>query len=334
MNNKEILPWQNDIFKKFTRIRHQLPHAILLRGKKGIGKEVFANYLIKSLLCENVSSDSNPCNNCSSCHWFNLGQHPDFRHLMPEQESGVEEDPKNKSKSSKKNQISVNQIRELSDFIELSSHRSEGLKVILISPADSLNVASANALLKMLEEPPGKMVFILISDQPNKLLPTILSRCQQITMPMPAESESLRWLEELNVKNYKALLNYSGGSPLIALSIAESGLSDFNSIVQMLRMGNKLDIFDASALSISLGMESAVSVLQKWTYDLMSCKLAGSVRYHPDFEGDLKKLTFNMNLPLLLQYQRKLIDAKRASSHPLNNELQLENLFLQYVQIF
>ncbi len=152
----------------------------LLQGRAGIGKLVFAEALAASLLCESPQTDGLACGQCLSCGWLEQGNHPDFRLITPEDK--IETDESGAEKSKKRNHILVDQIRGIADMVGLSSHR-QGMRVVLLHPAEALNLESANALLKMLEEPPAGMVFVLVSHQPQRLLPTIRSRCHKVTMP-------------------------------------------------------------------------------------------------------------------------------------------------------
>lgn len=332
-----IYPWQFDLWERLAESRGRLPHALLLRGRGGVGKFDFALQLAKSLLCQTPTTNGHACDACPSCGWFAQNNHPDYRLLTPEQDAVSSEDDvpaAPAAKSGKKSQISVVQIRELGSFLELSSHRSGGLRIALIHPAETLNAASANALLKMLEEPPPDVIFILVSHQPQRLIPTIISRCQKIDMPVPTRDIALQWLNEKGVKDAAQRLDYAGGSPLSTLNDAEGGGKQLGDIWQMLSRGAKLDPFLAAPLCVALGMEIAIHALQKWIYDLINCRLTGEVRYHGQHTSALQALTKSVDLGLLLDFQRKLGEARKAASHPLNNELQLEGLLLQYTQMF
>lgn len=313
-------------------MQKRLPHALLLRGQAGTGKYDFAQHLARSLLCLNKDAQGHACQLCTSCSWFTQSHHPDYRLLTPEQESDNEDAPV--SAGSKKSQISVAQIRELSGFLELTSHQNGGRRVVVIHPAEALNMASANALLKILEEPPAGVVFLLVSHQPQRLLPTILSRCQKIDMPVPQEDAALAWLQQNNVKDAACHLAYAGGSPLLALQMAAENNRQLEDLWQSLSRGPKLDPFTVAPLCAKQGMPAAIQALQKWVYDLINCCLTGEIRYHEQSRTALQALTKSVDLSLLLELQRKLDQAKKSATHPLNTELQLENLLLQYVQIF
>ena len=337
MNNK-IYPWQVELWKRLANNRERLPHALLLRGRSGIGKFDFALQFTQSLLCQTPTKDGFACSVCASCGWFTQGNHPDYRLLTPEQGSETPDNDERlaeSAKSTKKSKIiSVGQIRELDSFLELTSHRSAGLRIVLIHPAETFNSASANALLKMLEEPPSGVIFILVSHQPQRLLPTIMSRCQKIDMPVPTTEIALEWLQQQGLKDAKLLLHYAGGSPLSALKEAEEGGRQLPGIWQMLSLGGKLDPFATATLCLTQGMEAALNALQKWIYDLLNYRLTGEMRYHTEQAGALQALTKSVDLGLLLDFQGKLDEARKSANHPLNQELQLESLLLQYTQLF
>jgi DNA polymerase-3 subunit delta' len=177
-----IYSWQNDIWRRLMSTKATLPGALLLQGRGGIGKFHLAYTLAQSLLCESPLDSGEPCEHCGSCHWFKIGGHPDFRLLEPEAQSTAAESTgetdQGKAADKKVSQfITVAQIRELADFVNLTTHRN-GLRIILVHPAETMNVHAANALLKTLEEPPPGTLFILVSHQSQRLLPTVRSRCQ------------------------------------------------------------------------------------------------------------------------------------------------------------
>jgi DNA polymerase III subunit delta' len=322
--------WQTNQWQQITQ-RTSLPHALLLRGRAGTGKHDFALALSQALLCAAPKSDKTACGTCPSCVWFAEDGHPDFKWISPEDAETSDDAPK--KKATKKSQISVAQIRQLIDYLSLSSHQVNARRVVLISPAETLNIASANALLKMLEEPPANTLFLLVTSQPQRLLATIISRCQAIDMPLPNKQEALTWLQSQGVKNAENMLDFAGGAPLLALQMTDEGDTNLN-LIQQLTMGEKLDVFACAPLFASLGMERALDALQKWAFDLAACKLAQHLHYHVSHGNALQALCKSVNLQALLNFQHKLTDAKKTANHPLNNELQLENILLQYTQLF
>jgi len=117
--------------------------------------------------------------------------------------------------------IGVERIRELREFIEMSSHLG-GRKVVLINPAERLHVSAANALLKTLEEPSPGTLFALVSARPQQLLPTLRSRCFRLDFRVPSNLEALRWLREEGIDHPEAVLAHAGNAPLAAADLARS----------------------------------------------------------------------------------------------------------------
>lgn len=323
--------WQLIMQQGAQQPNSKLPHALLLRGRAGTGKQDFALDVAKAILCSQAGKQQQACGTCPSCMWFAEGTHPDFMLIGPEDTDNTEEIIK--KKTAKKSQISVARIRQLLDYLTLSSHQVNGYRVIVISPADMLNGASANALLKMLEEPPTKTLFLLVTSQPQRLLATITSRCQAVDMPLPSRTDALAWLKMQQVSHAENLLDLAGGAPLLALQIAAEGEIS-TTLIKNLALGAKLDPFTCAPLFLGLGMERAIETLQKWVFDMQSYKLAQVLRYHAQQANALQVLTKSVNLSLLFGFQDKLLAAKKTANHPLSNEAQLENILLQYTQIF
>lgn len=206
----EAYPWQDSLWQHLAgRPRHA--HAYLLHGPAGIGKRALAERLMARLLCQQpVGNDA--CGQCKSCFLLAAGTHPDNYVLEPEEVDKA---------------IRVDQVRDLVDFV-VQTAQLGGRKVVLLEPAESMNLNAANALLKSLEEPSGDTVLLLISHQPSRLLPTIKSRCVQQACPLPGEAESLAWLARAQPDSDAAtrsdLLALAGGSPLTALRLHGQGV--------------------------------------------------------------------------------------------------------------
>jgi DNA polymerase-3 subunit delta' len=203
----------------------------------------------------------------------------------------------------------------------------------MIHPAEALNTASANALLKVLEEPPNNTIFILVTHQIHRLLPTILSRCQSIAMPLPAREEAIAWLTAQKVANAADALDYHGGAPLAVL-LAQQDLSAQSNVFQQLAKGAKLDGAVCAGLLVEQGVEQAITLLQKWMFDLQLSLHNMPTHYHLAMVKPLQALAKSVNLASFLDFQRALVQAKQTANHPLSQELQLEVLLLQYKRVF
>jgi DNA polymerase-3 subunit delta' len=332
MNN--IYPWQFEKWQQCTTMRARLPHAILLHGRAGIGKFHFAQALSQSLLCQSPQQSGHACGACQSCHWFKEDAHPDFRLLTPEQEGDADgETESSKKKSKKKSNISVAQVRDLNDFIQLSSHQAQGYKIVLIHPAEALNISSANALLKMLEEPASNVIFILVAHQIHKLLPTILSRCHQIAMPAPDVESAANWLSQQGVTQTKEKLAYFANAPMTLLEQVTQKMP-FDEICGALAQGPKLDTAQLASQLTATQVEAGLNSLQKWLYDLISIKSGCELRYHLAYAQALQALAGKVNLNGVFELQKKVSALKNLALHPLNHALQVECLLLEYTKLF
>ncbi|MCZ6502799.1 MAG: DNA polymerase III subunit delta' [Gammaproteobacteria bacterium] len=194
------LPWQQLQKERLQQqiTANRLPHALLFSGIKDIGKKDFAFAFGAQLLCTRPGGGS-ACNQCSSCHLLNASTHPDLRLVRPE-ESKL---------------IVIEQIRDLTEWVVQTAQQG-GCKVCILFPAEQMNVQSANALLKCLEEPGPDTFFILVTDQPGRLLPTVRSRCQRVEFQVPHEEEAIPWLQSCSDSDVdiSLLLALAAGAPM------------------------------------------------------------------------------------------------------------------------
>lgn len=308
----------------------RLPHALLLRGPEGTGKLDFAIFLARSLLCEAPARGGEACGNCQACGWFAAGNHPDFRLVQPEaleQKAEGEGAPEEKPPS---RGIAVEQVRGLSNFIVLSPHR-RGLKVILMHPAEALNVNAANALLKNLEEPPAGTLFLLVTHRPRYLPPTITSRCRQLVLSGPDPGVAVAWLRGQGAAEPELSLAQAGQAPLLALRLGDDGEYWTQREVLLKRIANReFDALEAVELVRDYPVERLLGWLQKWTFDLVFQRFLGRVRYNPDFAGAIGTLASGLDPVAVLRFHRELLRWQRVVHHPLNPRLFIEYLLLGY----
>lgn len=204
------LPWQADAWQTLQRAASEshLPHALLLRGPAHTGKAQFAIAFAQFLLCESPKAGI-ACGQCKACHLLQSGTHPDLLRVEPEEPGKA---------------IVVDQIRALTEFCSHSA-QFEGYRVVIIAPAEAMNVNASNALLKSLEEPGSKTILLLVSHQFGSLLATIKSRCQSIDFAIPPAPMALEWLTPLIQDSAKAeaLLAVANGAPMQAIHLNDSG---------------------------------------------------------------------------------------------------------------
>jgi DNA polymerase-3 subunit delta' len=338
--SNSIYPWQADAWQQLQEMRERLPHAILFHGEAGTGKARFIEAFAQSLLCENVKPDGFACGACVSCGWFTQHNHPDYRRVRPEAledeppeaEEGTDADTGKKSKSTKapSKEIKIEQIRQLADFMNISTHR-QGLRVVVLYPAETLNIHASNALLKTLEEPPPGTVFLVSSNSLDRLLPTILSRCRKFALPMPDNAAALGWLKEQGLADADSWLREQGGAPLSALAQSEAGnREDLETLLQLLARPNIEGVLKIADKLSKAPLSSLVSWQQRWLYDLFSFKLSGSIRYYPRYKKELAALAGSVHTAKLLQAIKSTNERRATADHPLSPKLFVEAMLLDY----
>jgi len=322
-----IFNWQEQPWKAWTQLRERLPHAILIQSGEGLGEFEFAQACAQSLLCEDPQRGERPCGVCRACNWFSLGNHPDFRLIVPESMAPESREEGAEPAKKKSEQIRIEQVRELADFLAVGTHRG-GLRVILVYPAEAMNANTQNALLKNLEEPPPATVFLLVTTQPERLLATVRSRCLRFSLPFPPSEPVLRWLKEQGLKHPEATLAGAGGAPLAALKAAGT---DADRLLFIENLGNSG--FDPIALAetlVRVPLWDLVGWLQRWSYDLLLARVAGRVRYGLDHEQVISDTASRCDAADIAAYLRRLAQARALARHPLNAKLFVEDLLLQY----
>ncbi len=327
-----IYPWQTEIWRQINAMRQNLPHALLFQGRKGVGKLEFARQLAQGLLCETPLSSGEGCGKCLACGWFAQGNHPDFRSVEPEALTEAEDDKPAKGKKPS-HEIKIEQIRELAGLVNLSTHRN-GMRVILIHPAEAMNTNAANALLKTLEEPPPHTLILLVTHQAQSLLPTVRSRCLKLAFPVPPLAQSMEWLRQQGMADPAAFLAQAGYAPLAAQDLsADDSQEQRQGFLAQLARPEALDPIALAEKNEKMDLPSMVKWLQQWLYDLIGCHLSGLIRYQPDFAAEIRALAPRISLPAALTFQKELLAAQKFVHHPLNTQLFLEQLLLSYMQL-
>ena len=332
------LQWNNTVREQLLgQGLARLPHAVLLVGPAGVGKTAFSEQLAALLLCESMSPELSACDQCQACRWLDAGNHPDFRRVAPDCDEEPEEGVVEKTKKRSAANIKIDQIRELEAFVFVGSHR-DGNRVVLITEADAMNPAAANALLKILEEPPSSVYFILVSSKTKSLLPTIRSRCRVIPFGPPDAAAAAAWLAGAGLEKQAArYLNLAGGAPMRVAQWKEQGqLAPIDALVESL-VSPPADPIALAARWDGLlkgdgvfRMENLVEGVQRWLFDLAQERLAGEVRYHGGWPRP--KGVQNLNPNALLAAWREINQCRRSARHPLNQLLFLENLAAHFLR--
>lgn len=332
--------WHADIWRQLWATDAGLPHALLLTGSEGIGKSAFAQAIAARLLCESPVGNL-ACGGCPSCRWLAGGNHPDFRHVIPaaDAEAANEADDGDKKRASR--QILIDQIRDLEGFVFVGGHRN-GARAVVIEPAEAMNTAAENSLLKILEEPPSNVYFVLVSSRFRQLLPTIRSRCRLLKLGRPEPEEARQWMNRQGAAKATELLPLMGGAPLLAWRESEQGRGGaLASLVSSLAepgrdplpLAARWEALLQAKSDSGLTMESLVGIVQKWLFDLGQYKLAGRTRY---FQGETAKtlghLAHKATAAALIRCYNEMLKMRALASHPLNPRLCLEDMAERYLR--
>jgi DNA polymerase-3 subunit delta' len=343
-------PWNELKAAAFLRDRQHLPHALLFTGPKGLGKNVFATWLAQLLLCANPSDDGKPCGLCQGCRLFMAGSHPDLHVVQPEviykssdtliAQYAPRYAPADKSKESKDSSvIRIDQIRSL---IEDAQTRPQiaACKVILLSPADTMNVNAANSLLKLLEEPPPDSYLVLVADRPAHLPATIRSRCARLEFRAPPVEAALAWLQAQNLSNEEAklLLGLAAGAPLAAFAFANTAFLDQRTTLlgDMANLANgQGDPLACATRWKSLGIERCLLWLQGWLSDLIVTSMQADAAhlYNPDLRPHLQALENRLDLKQLFRFAESVARGRSLLGGPLDEQLLLEDMLICWTEL-
>jgi DNA polymerase III subunit delta' len=245
------LPWQAQDWSRLgLQVQNRLlPHGLLLDGPRHTGKARFALALARLLLCQQPRDGLN-CGRCHPCELSASGSHGDFRWLQPQDKSRV---------------IKIDQVRQVVEFATKTASFGQR-KVVVLSPANSMNISAANALLKSLEEPAEDTYLILVCDRLHGLPATIRSRCQLLRLAIPDQEQSLAWLDQLTGERTQSalLLELAGGRPLLAERLfQEDGVERLQAIHLVLAevVRGKASSADVAALLADEGLEQVLARL-------------------------------------------------------------------------
>ncbi len=306
-------------------------HALLLHGPSGLGQYELALAVAQSWLCEAPGrlATEPACGQCASCQQVHSRGHTDLVVLMPEvlmlelgwplSEKAQKDIDEKKRKPSK--EIRIETVREAVSFAELTSGRGQG-KAILVFPAEAMNTPAANALLKTLEEPMGKLRFVLATEASHQLLPTIRSRCQAFAMRSPSPLQAIAWLTQHAPKasptGRETALQASGNRPLDAMKFIALGAdSVWANLPKAMQKGHVQAI-------AGWGGPQLLDALQKLCHDLWAMKLGVAPRFY--VAEDLPKPP---PARALAAWSEQLKNLARSIEHPFKAELLLEDMVQQ-----
>lgn len=300
----------------------KVSHAYVLNGERGAGKKMLANLFATTLLCEKAGPD--PCNVCHSCKQAESGNHPDIIKVTHE----------------KPNTISVDDIREqVNNTIMIKPYQGP-YKVYIIPQADMMSVQAQNAILKTIEEPPEYAVIMLLTENAQTLLPTIMSRCVMLKLRNIKDTLIKKFLmETMQVPDYKADMCTAFAQGNMGRAILLSNSEHFNEIrdeaVQLLKYIQEMELSEIveavkRITKYKLEINDYLDIIMIWYRDILLYKAT----------KDIDKVVFKDQIKYIKEQARKssyegielildsLEKAKTRLRANVNFELVMELLFL------
>jgi DNA polymerase-3 subunit delta' len=315
-----ILPWQTTQWQQISRAKkeNRLAHAFLFTGIAGLGKVQFAENMIQYLLC-----DQHEIPRCHTCHLIKTKVHPNVLWVEPEEAGHA---------------IKVDQVRALNEFVQQTSLQ-DGYRVIVIHPANQMNMQATNALLKTLEEPARDAILILIQDVMGQLPATIISRCQRLHFFTPQRADALAWLatQTESLHDFNLLLNLSHGAPLAALECIQSPrLNERERLYQLFFDIKREESHLVQAASQIEKMESMqlLNDIQSLILDLLRLQTGAASHgiINQDYLLPLTSYASQIKMKNTVRFLSYLQQIKRylLSGINLNKLLMIENIFIRW----
>jgi len=261
----DIFPWHEParLRMEVASSGARLPHAVLVHGPGGVGKERFSAAIAATLMCTGRGARFEACGHCADCALCRAGSHPDLHWLRPPED---------------RKSIGVDQVRELCEQLAMTSMR-RGFRIAIVQPAQAMTPNAQNALLKTLEEPAPRTLLMLVTSRPSSLLPTLRSRCQRLEIACPPAPVARAWLEhETGATVPEGLLDLAGGAPLRALEIAphfEALDGQMTALLEDLLVG-RVEACAAAAGMVGEGLPARLDWLEYWLAQLIRGRTAPS----------------------------------------------------------
>lgn len=321
-------PWQQGLWQSVCRLAAdgRLPHALLLAAPAGMGKRRFAQALAWWRLCQRPTADG-ACGQCRSCQLLQAGTHPDLLWVSPV----VDGDKVSQV-------IKIEQARAVVDFATQSA-QMQGHRVIVLTPADALNTAAANALLKTLEEPGRDTLFLLLTDRPAGLLATIRSRCQLLPMPQAELARLGDWLQGQGVPaaQLQTLWSLARGAPERVVSLAAAAWFQARAdVLQALQGVAERRLAPLQAAS-GLAALAADDQAQAW-HSLLDDAVLQQIdpdraMANEDLAAGLRQLGARAGSQALLQALAAVVELRRLLGTNVQAQTLLEDLWLRWASL-
>lgn len=326
MNNTPLYPWQKKHWEQFLWLKkeNRIPQAILISGVTGLGKMHFAQQVVRALFCANTLEPGFACGKCKNCALIDAGNHPDYQEILSED----------------KHAIKIEEIRAMQSSLAYGAQQN-GWRVIIVSLAEHMTLGASNAILKILEEPPQKTLFLLLTTSLTQLPATIRSRCEKWICPGVPEEVALSWLkencDETDSSVLVSLLRQHNHAPLAVLNLlANKETNTFETIAKdfidfILCPTNLLQLsqrWSKGSLSVVL------HVMQLFCNDILRFRYSGkNAELHFCYRvEDIQMLSKKINEARLFSFydvvKKMLQDSAKVNN--LNKQLVMERLLLQW----
>lgn len=313
----EILPWQLEYLHWWQKLAlaNKLPQALLLVAPLGYGKFNLACKFAQLTFCKNLAKNID-CNYCTNCKLVLSANYPDLLLL----------EPKGKN-------ILIEQVRSILDFVNQSGARTSR-KVIIVKKSEALNINSANAMLKILEEPPQGTTFLFLAEKPKLLPATIVSRLQILELEAPDAKLVSDWLEKQGVKDGAQKLLQNFNAPFLALNKTSESYQQEQIILtglQKILFKQESPLVVAAQIPANLDLKLILELIQRhinnfWRYMILNQLKDASLE---NFYQKLAEKSFSKHL---LEFYSELNLAVEHLARNPNRQLLLENIFIKFEQ--
>lgn len=289
----------------------QLNHCYMFAGPQGTNKTLTAMEFIKGILCEN-QGEGKPCNHCTSCIKINHNNHPDIVKISPMETS-----------------IKISQIREMIRLMKVKPYESP-YKIFLVEHTETMGIPAQNALLKSLEEPSKSVITILICNSKEKILPTVLSRCQIINFnPMNRQEFTLilnkQGISTENIGNYYNITQGCTGKALYLLKnpYIETGFREIKEFLIKILQRQTQEIFNfsrwikESKLSPNDITSFIIIILRDILYDIITKE--------SNVEYNVSELSADLIHDIIME----TAEIQSLLNNNINFQLQIENMLIK-----
>jgi DNA polymerase-3 subunit delta' len=307
-----------------------IPHALLFTGIEGVGRESTATAFAMACNCTGESANTTrqeadiPCGICKPCRKIKAGSHPDIIRVKP---SGPF--------------IKIDQIRSLCQTLAMKPYEAQR-RVVIISDAQAMNPAAGNALLKMLEEPPVRTILILVATHTSDLLPTVVSRCQQLRFkPISSKYLEAELVQKygLDSKNARIITTMAGGSLSRALRMYRTHwISRRNWLIQemeALSSGsvNRLLAFGGQLSKNKDILPDSLELMKSWLRDLVIGQFNPEKVVNQDLTPKIQQTSQKMSIAVLLDKIDTIQATQNAIHAGTNLKLALEAMVLRLAKM-